>query len=128
MCSVSACRVALRSWIRAASIGVLSLCMATLQISRATAAGDYPTNEVVDYVLGCMKANGETREALDHCSCAFDVLASLLPYERYVAAETAQRMAQVPGEMGSVFRSNAMTKSVVADLRRAQAEAELRCF
>ncbi len=43
---------------------------------------DYPTNARADYVYGCMKVNGETREALDRCSCSIDVSASILPYER----------------------------------------------
>jgi hypothetical protein len=41
-----------------------------------------------DYVFACMKANGETRPALEKCSCSIDVIASILPYDRYVAAET----------------------------------------
>ena len=75
-----------------------------------------------------MKANGETRQALEHCSCAIDVIASVLPYERYVAAEAVLSLSQVPGPFGSMFRSPEQSRAVVADLRRAQAEAEVRCF
>ena len=115
---------------RAASIacGLLGLCILTMPLDPARAASDYPTDAIVDYVLGCMKANGETREALEHCSCSFDVLSSILPYDRYVRAETVRRMAQVRGEMGNLFRNNAVAKVALDDLRRAQAEAELRCF
>src|SRR5579863_1818419 len=41
---------------------------------------DYPTTARVDYVFGCMKANGETQHTLDQCSCSIDVIASILPY------------------------------------------------
>jgi hypothetical protein len=32
-----------------------------------------------EYVFGCIKANGETRQAIEQCSCSIDVVASLLP-------------------------------------------------
>jgi hypothetical protein len=89
---------------------------------------DYPTSARVDYVFGCMKANGETEHSLQQCSCSIDVVASILPYDRYIAAETALSMAQVPGNLGGEFRSTAPAKMAVEDLRRAQAEAEVRCF
>jgi len=102
--------------------------MLTIPPGSAKAASDYPTDAVVDYVLGCMRTNGQTREALEHCSCSFDVLSSILTYDQYVRAETVERMAQVSGKMGNLFRNNTMAKTITDDLRRAQAEAELRCF
>jgi hypothetical protein len=75
-----------------------------------------------------MKANGETQDSLQRCSCSIDVIASLLPYDRYVAAETVLSMAQVPGNLGGEFRSTDIARTAVEDLRRAQAEAEVRCF
>jgi hypothetical protein len=89
---------------------------------------DYPTSARADYVFGCMKANGETQHSLDQCSCSIDIIASLLPYDRYVTAETVLRMAQVPGNLGGQFRSTDQARTAVDDLRRAQAEAEVRCF
>jgi hypothetical protein len=89
---------------------------------------DYPTSVRADYVFGCMKANGETQHSLDQCSCSIDIIASLLPYDRYVTAETVLRMAQVPGNLGGQFRSTDQARTAVDDLRRAQAEAEVRCF
>ena len=58
----------------------------------------------------------------------FDVVASLLPYDRYVTAETVLSMSQVRGNLGSEFRSSEQAKGALDDLRRAQAEAEVRCF
>jgi hypothetical protein len=89
---------------------------------------DYPTSARAEYVFGCMKANGETQQSLQQCSCSVDVIASILPYERYVTAETVLRMTQVPGMLGGEFRSTDIAKTAVEDLRRAQAEAEVRCF
>jgi hypothetical protein len=89
---------------------------------------DYPTAARADYVFACMKAGGETRQRLEQCSCSIDIIASILPYERYVTAETLMSLAQIPGERGGTFRSTEQAKAALNDLRRAQAEAEIRCF
>jgi hypothetical protein len=89
---------------------------------------DYPTSARAEYVFGCMKANGETRQAIEQCSCSVDVIATIIPYERYVTAETVLSMSQVQGNLGTQFRSSAQAASALNDLRRAQAEAEVRCF
>jgi hypothetical protein len=103
--------------------------LATMVVAaRADDINDYPTNARVEYVFGCMKANGETRQTIDQCSCSIDVLASLLPYDRYVTAETVLSMSQVRGNLGGQFRSSEQANSALNDLRRAQAEAEVRCF
>lgn len=96
--------------------------------AKADDVNDYPTAARAEYVFGCMKANGENRQALDQCSCSVDVVASLLPYDRYVTAETVLSMAQVQGNLGGQFRSSQQATTALNDLRRAQAEAEVRCF
>jgi hypothetical protein len=96
--------------------------------ARADDINDYPTAARSEYVFGCLKANGETRQAITQCSCSIDVIASLLPYDRYVTAETVLSMAQVQGNLGGQFRSSEQATSALTDLRRAQAEAEVRCF
>jgi hypothetical protein len=106
----------------------LAALAAMIVAARADAINDYPTNARVEYVFGCMKANGETRQTMDQCSCSIDVLASLLPYDRYVTAETVLSMSQVRGNLGGQFRSSEQANSALNDLRRAQAEAEVRCF
>ena len=111
----------------------LSVCASAALATMIVAApaddiNDYPTNARVEYVFGCMKANGETRQTIDQCSCSIDVLASLLPYDRYVTAETVLSMSQVRGNLGGQFRSSEQANSALNDLRRAQAEAEVRCF
>jgi hypothetical protein len=94
----------------------------------AQSFNDYPTNARADYVYGCMKVNGETQEALEKCSCSIDVIATILPYERYVSAETFMRMGQVVGERGVIFRQSEPARKATDELRRAEAEAEIRCF
>ena len=89
---------------------------------------DYPTEARAEYVFACMAVNGETRDVLRRCSCSIDVIASILPYDDYVSAETVLRMLQTSGEKTALFRSTEVSKGAVRDLRRAQAEAEMRCF
>ena len=96
--------------------------------ARAADLNDYPTSARADYVFACMKANGETHQVLGQCSCSIDIIASILPYERYVSAETVLSLSQVPGRFGAMFRSPEEAKAAVTELRRAQAEAEVRCF
>jgi hypothetical protein len=98
--------------------------------SRAIAEdlNDYPTAARSDYVFACMKANGETQEILQKCSCSVDVIASIIPYDRYVTTETILSMSQVTGPVGSEFRSTESARLALQEFRRAQAEAEVRCF
>jgi hypothetical protein len=96
--------------------------------ARAEDLNDYPTSARAEYVFGCMKANGEARQAIEQCSCSIDVIATIIPYERYVTAETVLSMSQVRSTLGAEFRSSEQAVSAVNDLRRAQAEAEVRCF
>jgi hypothetical protein len=107
---------------------VLVALAATVIVARAVEVNDYPTAARSEYVFGCMKANGEQRQAIAQCSCSIDVIASLLPYDRYVTAETVLSMAQVRGNLGGQFRSSEQATTALNDLRRAQAEAEVRCF
>jgi hypothetical protein len=111
------------------------LIAAGVSVGSAAAAGagtapanDYPTSARAEYVFACMKTNGETRETLERCSCSIDVIASLLPYDAYVAGETVASMNQARGQIGAMFRGAAAARDTLAELRRAQAEAEVRCF
>lgn len=89
---------------------------------------DYPTEARANYVFACMQTNGNTQVALRKCSCSIDVIASLLPYDRYLTAQTVLSLRRVPGRFGAMFRSPAQSRDAVKRLRRAQAEAEVRCF
>jgi hypothetical protein len=89
---------------------------------------DYPTEARADYVFACMAVNGPNRETLRRCSCAIDVVASILPYDRYVDAETVLSLRQTTGERVGMMRTAPMANEAVRDLRRAQAEGDIRCF
>src|SRR4051795_4648138 len=106
----------------------LAALMTSAMIAHGEEVNDYPTSTRAEYVFGCIKANGETRQAIEQCSCSIDVIATIIPYERYVTAETVLSMSQVQGNLGTQFRSSEQASSAVNDLRRAQAEAEVRCF
>jgi len=109
---------------------VIGLIVLALTAGSARAAGnDYPTSARADYVIGCMAANGNTREALLKCSCAIDTIASLMPYSHYEQAETALSLQAGGGVGGRVglFRDPPQIKSVIEELHRTQAEANLQC-
>jgi hypothetical protein len=114
--------------VRAAAAAVLLLLGAQAGMRRA-AANDFPTAARADYVLGCLAANGNTRLALERCACSLDAIAEQIPYARYEEADTALRMqAGNLGERGAMFRDPPGVRAAVEELRRAQAEATLRCF
>ena len=72
------------------AFGLLVIVLFALAAGPAYSAdNDYPTSARADYVLGCMAANGNTREALLKCSCAIDTIASLMPYSHYEQAMIA---------------------------------------
>ncbi|MEI4472734.1 hypothetical protein [Frigidibacter sp. MR17.24] len=89
---------------------------------------DYPTDARAEYVFSCMAVNGQSADALERCSCSIDTIASILPYDHYVASETVLRMRQTSGERAALFRGTQPATDAVAELRRAQAEAEMLCF
>jgi hypothetical protein len=96
----------------------------------APAATDapYPTDARAEFVFACMTTNGQNQDALHRCSCAIDVIASVLPYDKFEDAETVLRMRRsTGGYLGQTFRS-AMSNDMVRDFEEAQAEAEVRCF
>lgn len=92
-----------------------------------TVENDYPTVARADYVFACMQVNGQTRENLIKCSCSIDVIAELLPYDKYEQAETVMSVIQKGGE-NVAFLYSPMFQEKVKELKRAQVEGELRCF
>lgn len=96
----------------------------------SAAPADYPTQVLADYVFACMATNGQSREALERCSCSIDRIAAVLPYQAYEQAETVLRMQLVPSgdDRMVMFRTSAWAKAKVDALRRAQVAAEFACF
>jgi hypothetical protein len=114
-----------KMWSMALALGMTPV---VAQPARPAELNEYPTAARADYIFACMKTNGETRRALEQCSCSIDVIASIVPYDRYVAAETILSLSQVPGRFGTMFQSPEQTRGAINELRRAQAEGEVRCF
>lgn len=108
----------------AAALAVL----VALSAAPAAAANDYPTEARVDYVIGCMGANGSDRITMQKCACSIDTIAEQIPYDDYVAVETIKVMSEQPGERAGVFRDSGWAKDLVDTFRQAQVAADLQCF
>ena len=106
---------------------IFSLSLASFTVS-ADVTNDYPTVARAEFVFGCMGANGQTPEMLYKCSCSIDVIASIIPYDRYVQIETVMRMQQVAGERTAAFRTTKWANAMVDEFKSAEAEATLKCF
>ncbi|WP_375456089.1 hypothetical protein [uncultured Methylobacterium sp.] len=118
----------IRKRVEGAALSGFALAMLVAQASAVEAENDYPTDARVDYVFGCMAANGQTRDAMQRCACSLDQLAAILPYDKYVQASTILSMRQGVGNRANEFKATKVFDDKVADLRRAQAEAEIRCY
>ena len=97
----------------------LTVLATTAIVACAEEANDYPTAARVEYVFGCLKANGETRQVIEQCSCSIDVIASLVPYARYVTAETVLSMSQERGNLGTQFRTSEQATTLCNGLKDA---------
>jgi hypothetical protein len=110
------------------SVGVL-IAAALIPASHSRAAGnDYPTEARVDYVLGCMAANGQSRLIMRRCACSIDYIAKRMSYDDYVAVKTVQRLRRQGGERTSIFRDSETANTLVDEFRRLQVQADLECF
>ncbi|MDI5890256.1 hypothetical protein [Halomonas rhizosphaerae] len=112
----------------AAPLATLALFTMALLAAPLALANDYPTETRVDYVLGCMAANGQDHLVMQKCSCSIDVIAELMPHEDYEAARTVMSMQDQPGELGMLFRTERSMQEDLNHFRSVQAEADLRCF
>ena len=94
------------------------------------APAGYPTETLAEYVMARMASNGESPEALRRCSCSIDYIADKVSYDDYVKAETVLRMQQLQSGDGRIamFRTAPWAKEMVDKMRRAQVEAEHKCF
>ncbi len=89
---------------------------------------DYPTSVRADYVVGCLAANGFEHQKLEACACSIDEIANRMSYDEYEEASTVLSMQQAGvGPRGELFRDTPQAKQALERLRRAQAEANLRC-
>ena len=112
------------------------LLAAALAVSGALATGvrsdelplnDYPTVSRADYVYACMLVNGQTRDNLEKCACSIDQIAALISFNEYEEAETIMSV-QLRGDQNTAALHHPAMQEKIKNLKRAQVEAELRCF
>jgi hypothetical protein len=122
------CRVTAAKTLAAAMASLAALAGPAIAQDTKPPHFDYPTTARADYVIGCMAANGFQHQLLDKCACGIDVIADRLSYEDYETAETILSMQQASvGPRGGLFRDTPVAHASLEKLRRAQAEANLRC-
>ena len=109
---------------------MLALAASLVPAAARAAPASFPTEELVEYVFACMGSNGQTPDAMRRCSCSIDYIAGQLSHDEYVKAETVIRMQQLPSgdDRIGMFRTAPWAQQMVERLRRAQVEAEVRCF
>lgn len=88
----------------------------------------YPTATKMEYVMGCLNANGMDLGNLVKCSCSIDYIAAQLPYENYIKADTVLRAQLDQGTKGAVFRESNWAKDMVGELHEIQSASTLECF
>ncbi|WP_423907613.1 hypothetical protein [Candidatus Spongiihabitans sp.] len=88
----------------------------------------YPTAVKVEYVMGCLAANGMDLGNLVKCSCSIDYIAAQLSFEKYTQADTVLRAQLDQGTKGAVFRESGWAKDMVNELQEIQSASSLECF
>lgn len=88
----------------------------------------YPTSIKVEYVMGCLAANGMDLVNLSKCSCSIDYIASQISYENYTKADTVLRAQLDQSTKGAVFRESGWAKEMVTELQSIQSASSLECF
>ena len=97
-------------------------------VGGAAVANDFPTAARVDYVIGCMAANGQDQIVMAKCACSIDYIAAQMSYAEYTEIETIKRMRLVPGERAGIFRDVPQMRDALDQFQLLQVEADLQCF
>ena len=99
-----------------------------LTLSASVLAHDFPTDETVRYVLGCMADNGGlSDENLYSCSCRLNTVGEAMTYAEYEEGITFERNKDMPGEKGGFFRSSELGEKMYHKLTDARKNAEANC-
>ena len=109
-------------------IAAAGLALVCSHAGAETAVNDFPTKARAEYVFACMSSNGQSQIMLEKCSCSIDTIAKMMSHDEYVEAETVLRMRQLSSERVAVFREAEWANKLIESYRRAQTEAEIRCF
>jgi hypothetical protein len=87
---------------------------------------DFPTEARVEYVIGCMNANGGMA-SLKQCSCVVDVIASLIEYQDYTRVKSLLAAVREKKRRPETLRAK-RNMLLVKTMQQADIEAEVRCF
>ena len=97
--------------------------------AQAAPSNDFPTLTRVEYVLSCMQEKGgKNYDNLYHCVCAVDHIASKMPHEEFLQAQTFETNKNLAGERGGVFRDPPQSKVLRDKLKAVTDEATAACF
>lgn len=104
------------------------ICLALVLFSGQSYA-EFPTEETVRFVLGCMADLGAQN---DHnmytCVCRHDVIEAQMPnHDDYNGARIFERFKVMPGEKGAFFRDNELGEKLFGQLQKARELANQEC-
>lgn len=111
----------------------LAGCLVALSIVGSVPASaqpthDYPTQERVEYVFGCMEdLNGANYTNLYKCSCSIDHIADKVSYDEYLTMLTFKRGQSAGGERPEVLREGSMASRYRKRLAQVSNDAAQHC-
>ena len=92
-------------------------------------AFEYPTETTMHYVIECMAAlGGQTDQNLYTCSCRYDSIREVLPFNDYSDAKTYERNRAMPGKKGGFFRDNERGEVLYNVLVKLREQADEQCI
>jgi len=92
-------------------------------------AYEYPTEATIRYALDCMMTlGGQTDQNLYTCSCRYDSIREVLPFDDYSDGKTYERNVAMPGEKGGFFRDNERGEELYNDLVKVREQADEQCI
>jgi hypothetical protein len=92
-------------------------------------AYEYPTEETIRYALNCMTTlGGQTDQNLYTCSCRYDSIREVLPFDDYADGKTYERNRAMPGKKGGFFRDNERGEELYGVLVSAREQADEQCI
>lgn len=108
--------------------GLLALSLFGATLVSAEPTHNYPTQERVEYVFGCMEElGGANYTNLYKCSCSIDRVADEVSYDDYLTMLTFKRGQQAGGERPEVLREGSMASRYRRLLAHAQNSAAQQC-
>ena len=93
-------------------------------------SNDFPTKDRVEFVYECMALKGKMDYVNSSaCSCTLDNIAKVMSYKEFVEYDSINRLENMRGERGSVFRSSSkMARDKRKTFRKIKKVAMKTCF